>query len=538
MLNKLSAVLSYDTATGWQAIIGDLPPAAKLRQLVETAQPRPAARKFGSGMAISVPVSTSRWHFWVLDNVPPVSELAELLTRLQGLSTGFTALAGGGSSPEPAAASQPSRGAGILNRIASSSLQAGPLTPAALAKLGVQGLVESGAADALVLFKFKGDQIRKKWLSDQRLANRVDEIAAVVSSLRTDEPQRRHVEATSTADEDLEAALLARQANATSLSVVLPPKDQSGYGLLSFGSSATALDDLAALPELMSVVAPPKDKGQVRRWVRRGLIAATLGAAAIWLALPAPITINATGTTSAADATVAALPTEGFLKAMHVRVGDVVGQGEPIADFASPSLEEAAAQESLSVSIEDTNAQTALAENNYAAYQLATQRKAIAETKLEQIKVREAKLRMTAPAAGRIISAIPDSSTGSYQQTGTMVATIQTGPGFRLSLKLARMDASLVTPGMTGVAYFRGLGGRSYQIKVITPATVLTDPKTGAETVEAVAEVTDPDAADLIVGLSGYARLDGVTAPRIVSYSRYVVEFVRVRAWTYLGLHL
>lgn len=538
MLNKLSAVLRYDSAGEWRAIVGELPDEAGLKQLKAIAQLRPAARKFRSGMVICVPTSATSWHFWVLENVPPVSELAELLSRFQSLSAGFAA-----EEDSPATVQErpiaPSVGTPmLLPRIALASAQIGQLSPKALARRGLQDIVEAGAATSAVLLDFRGSKLRRKWLSDQRLENHSDEIAVVASSERGETALRRQVEASSVAEEDLEAALLARRVSASSLTLMLPPAGQSGYGLVAFGSPADAMGELGQLLDMMTVVAPQPIGSPLRRNIRRGLAAAALVAAAVWLALPTPIIINATGTTSATEAMVAALPTEGFLKAMHVRVGDEVTAGAAIAEFFSPRLDEAKAEETLNISVEDTNAQTALAENNYGAYQLATQRKAIAETKLKQIEERQARLAMGSPASGRVISALSGSTIGTFQQLGTAVAVIQTGPGFRLSLKLARMDASLVKPGMIGVAYFRGLGGRSYTIRVVTPATVLVDAKTGVEMVEAVAEVTDADAASLIVGLSGYARLEGERAPRFVSYGRYAAEFVRVNAWTYLGLHL
>ena len=535
-MNSVTAVLQFDSSLGWHAISGSLPSAETLASLREAAQARPAARKLGEGMVIVVPVAKDRWHFWLLDSVPPVKELADLLSRFQQISAGF-------AGQVPAAANSPEAPAGqaarpsVLGAISGQSARSGRLRADAVAKLGLQELVESGLAERAALFTVRGGKPRKFWLSDQRLANNRDEMRLLARTRLDTAPSQARILASSTEDGELEAALLARQAGHDNLALLLPPA-AGGHGLIAFGTPEGSLEALAELPRLMSVVAPPKLKASgLRRWVRRVALVGGLALLGYWLAQPAPIRLAATGSTIAAEATVVALPEDAFLRQIKVRVGDRIEAGAAIADFASPKLKESEAQEQLNVSVEQMNAQAALAENNYGAYQLATQRAEIAQTRLNQLREREAGLAVAAPATGRVIEALPDSVTGSFLTTGTPVVTIQTGAGFRMVLNLSRVDARFVVPGVTGSVYFRGLGGRSYAIRVLTPAAIVVDQRTGAESVQALAEVIAEDQRQLIVGLAGYARLDGPTAPRIVGVTRDVTEFIKVRLWTYLGLH-
>jgi Barrel-sandwich domain of CusB or HlyD membrane-fusion len=538
MLNKLTTVLLYDSARGWSPIVGELPAASKLTAFVAMAQDRPSARKLDKGMVISVPVRPSQWHYWLLDEVPPVSELADLLTRLQRLSSGFADVA-----PEPANTLTAPKVAhvdsGVLQGLANRSKTKGAtLSRDVTAKLGLQHLVETGLAERAVLFRTHAGKVRKVWLSDQRLSNLLDQIKLLATARAGTEASAAIVPANTTVADDLEPALLARQSGQESLALILPPAQSSGYGLIAFGAKDEALPALKDLPDLMMVVAPPKPPiGRARRILRWAVPLAAVLALGVWLAQPAPVILNATGVTIAAEATIAALPEDAFLQSVAVRVGDTVEAGDLLATFTSPRLQEAQSEEQLNVSVEQMNAQAALAENKYGAYQLSTQRAEIAQARLDQLREREAGLTLKAPVAGRVIEAIPSAVTGSFLTTGTPVATIQTSSGFLMSLNLSRMDAWLVKTGMTGQVYFRGLSSKAYVIRIVSPAAVVVDPQSGAESVEALAEVTSPDQGQIIVGLSGYARLDGPVEPRISGYGRYISEFIKVRLWTYLGLH-
>jgi multidrug efflux pump subunit AcrA (membrane-fusion protein) len=265
-------------------------------------------------------------------------------------------------------------------------------------------------------------------------------------------------------------------------------------------------------------------------------LAAVAVAGAVFLAQPAPVILTTVGTTLAEDVTLVTLPSDAFLTQMHVRVGDRVAQGDLLAEFRSRALDDALAEERLAASIEQLTAQAAFAENDIATFQLANQRLEIVQARIAQLAARQQELRMTAPTAGQVISAMSSNVAGLFGTTGQEVVQLQTTDAMRVAMELSRLDARMVAPDMTGTAYFRGLSQRNFNVTVLSPPSVSIDPNSGAERIVTAARVDEPQG--LIVGMTGFLRLQGPDAPRIVGYGRYVAEFIREKSWTYLGLQL
>ncbi len=548
MLDKLEAVLQFERPDTWVVVLGQAPDAALRADLAKSAQARPSARKLRDGMAISVPIGPDRWLLWLLSEVPPVSDLAAVMARLQDLSRGLERLLADGKSGPAVVAQDPrastTDGQAPGDRVASltaklKTLLAGQAQPkqAFITASLLDLLVESGDIEGGMLAEFTKTGIRRHWLSDSRYRSHAAEMRLVAQGLRTTENRALVVPAVGESAEHLESALLARQFGSTTMVSLLPATDAHGYGLCVFGATEASLPLLSGALDLATILAPPRTgASQRRRWLRKGLVWGALGALAIWLALPAPIVVTASGEATARDLTIVAMPSDGFLKRIHVRPGDRVAKGDVLAEFDSPSLRDMLAEEQLNATVETLGAQAALAENRYSDYQIASERLKIITTRIAQISDRITSLRVAATVDGKVIEAMPDSVTGAFARTGDKIAAIQTSDAMRMKLTFARLDARLVLPDMSGTAYFRGTAGRTFDLRVLTPATVQEDPQTGAELIEAVAEITAPDG--VIAGMSGVANLDGPRAPRIVSYGRYAYEFIRRVSWTSLGLKL
>ncbi|MFM2390000.1 MAG: hypothetical protein RLZZ437_1555 [Pseudomonadota bacterium] len=546
MLGKLDAVYMFAQPDVWSVVFGPVPEAAQKAELAKTAQERPAARKINNAMVITVPLASGRWMLWLLSEIPPVNELAAVMARLQDLSRGLDRLQPHlAAMPESHAALATDGGvqgaktedrlAGLMGRLRVGLGDARyPKQTVAIGAL-LDLLVEEGIVNGGAVIEFTAKGVARHWLSDNRYRSHAAELRLVAQSLRDTEPRSVVVPAVGEDAKDLEAALLARQFDATSLAFVVPAADVQGYGICAFGAKDDAVPLLQAAVDMASMIVGLRSPASVRRlWLRRGVLAAVLGATAIWLALPAPLAITASGEAAAADQALVTVPSDAFLKKVHVRAGDAVSNGSLIAELDSPSLQNMLAEERLNATVEALNGQAALAENRYADYQISVERLAIIETRIAQISDRIAALRIVAMADGRVIEALPDNVTGAFVRTGDRVAAIQTTDAMRMTLSFARMDARLITPGMTGEVYFRGLAGRTYALRILTPATVRKDPQGQFDIIEAVAEVEAPEG--VIAGMTGVATLDGPDGPRIVSYGRYAYEFIRKGAWTYLGL--
>ncbi|RRH73847.1 efflux RND transporter periplasmic adaptor subunit [Falsigemmobacter faecalis] len=515
-------------------IFGEAPPAEVHAALAALRLERPAAQKIPRGLALSVPLAGGQWCVWCLEGALPLSGLGPLMTRAQALTGGLMA-AGAATA---AAKSDPGELAALAQ-----ALKAPLKKPALLAGFLGEHLVGRGQASGLVVFTLKKGRVKTLLTSDTALSRVQDLlknlITAVLAGGEVTSPRRFDVATESQDAPGPEAALILQRLGFARMDLHLPEKAQDGWGALIFEPAEEPAGFAATVPALMQVMHPLSRKTEARGLWRFLRPAALVAGAALLLALawPVPEKITLTGTAEPENAKVAALSSDAVLEAMLVRVGDLVGEGQPVARFRSVQLAEAAAQERLNIAVEDLNAQGAMAKNDYGAVQLHESRRRLSEARLADTEARIARLTVTAPAAGRVVGALPPHVTGGSFPTGREVVRVQTGQDFLMELMPSNVDARRLRVGMTGLAMFRGLTDREYAIEVISPPALVRDPQSGRDTLQLVARLSDPDDR-LLAGLSGYARLEGETRPRLLGLSHYLIEYVRTRIWTYLGLHL
>lgn len=513
------------------SIFGPLPSQDVRRAFDDLFQPRPAARKDGKSLIVSVPLDGNIWCIWRLGAVPTVTQLPNVLKTIAELSRGFAA-------PKPIAVAGQvgaQTGGAPLN-MAEAALADLPRLRRRNAKILVARLtavlVEKGACTAAMIVAVKQGRQLKTWVSDASLTLVQGQLAAAYAQY-TDAPST--VDARSEAPQDFETVLIAQKIAAQTITFY-PVK--SGYGLILVDQSAQLAPPLAAEVAAAMQFSRPISIAPFLSQSRKRILAGLAAVLALWLVWPAPTWLTVTGN-SVPDSTVtASLPTDATLLQMLVSVGMDVTIGQPLARLFSASLQERRAQEILSINVEELSAQAAMAENNFGAFQLAQKRGEIAKTRLAQLEARIAELTVKAPVAGWIVAAVPGSDTGAALQAGSPIAQIQTKPAFLVRLNPARVDARILTVGLSGQIYFRGLADRTYEIKMITPPVATMDRATGTEKLEAFAQVLTPDDGRLMGGLSGYARISGPRQMRIFSLTRYMAEYIRVQAWTYLGLAL
>ncbi|TKA97164.1 hypothetical protein FAZ78_07510, partial [Cereibacter changlensis] len=70
MLDQATSVFVTDAGQTVLRVLGDPPSPADRAAMADLLQDRPAARRFGSGMVLSVPLPPGRWCLWLLPAVP------------------------------------------------------------------------------------------------------------------------------------------------------------------------------------------------------------------------------------------------------------------------------------------------------------------------------------------------------------------------------------------------------------------------------------------------------------------------------------
>ncbi len=115
------------------------------------------------------------------------------------------------------------------------------------------------------------------------------------------------------------------------------------------------------------------------------------------------------------------------------------------------------------------------------------------------------------------------------------MVVLQPTATFDLVIDISDRDSALVQAGQSGHVFFRGLSDETFDFETLSTATQTVEPTTGEMRTLVRARVLDADQADLLVGLSGFAKIETRTAPRIVGLTRPLVDYVRLTLWKTLG---
>jgi hypothetical protein len=506
-------------------------------------------RRYGDKLFVVFPVRKSDagdiavWHLWILPTPPEMAALPARVEELRGLSRGLeAAMIKGEAGQTLALANDIDPLPLLLARIA----PFGRPSRGVLLKSMADAIVQSGLArGATIAFCPQGTRRaprRAFRFSHQETLKYRDEYRYVMSSRRT--PDVVHTEIADRAS-DWDVGSFADMQDATRIGLCLPPQQEAGLGfvLLDPVANVDVKHMGAALVKLADFYNATRRGGRdtgalSRRFLRRGAMALAVIALVTWLVLPAPMRVTATVLTEPAISLVEALPEDAFLRQVNVRPGEPVEQGDVVATFSSISLDEQLADAQLRLAIEELTAQAALADNDYGAFALAESRVLLETERLGQIERRRDRLVITAQSSGRVISAVSNAGMGSFMSLGTQVMLVQPDAQFQISLDLASLDAPPITQGQTGSVWFRGMTGERFEFEVLQPAVAVRDEQTGNTRLVARGQLTDGPQDRLIVGLSGFAKVEIGRAPRAQVLSRYIAEYMREKLWLYLNIQI
>lgn len=526
-------------------VFGQLPDPTTAKIWQDLMQSRPAARKEGGGFIVSVPLhqgsnedgenAAQVWAIWQMGYVPAVTDLPKVLANIAALSRGFL----GASLSNLAAATAAAKPALFpkIEEIFADLPSRKRRNLALLSQRLPAILAEATQCVSVAAFAVVGGKVRKSWVSDERLKPIQGQLRSIYQAQLDKDRMPCRITQSSENPDDFEAQLLLQRLGSTSFDIVFPAQS-AGYGLIVVDAVEGDHNEAFAAAMAGLQLSRPLSSTPLLTPKRKRALMAAGAAAAIWLALPAPTWLTITGTSLPDQTLTVALPSDATLQQMFVRVGQRVAQGAPIAQLFSAQLQERRSQEELSIKVEELAAQAAMSENNFGAFQLAQQRAEIAKTRLAQIVTRIEQLNVIAPADGLIVAAVADNTKGAALPQGTTLAEVQTAPKFLVRLNPARVDARLLAVGQTGKIYFRGLSDRTYDMRIITPPVATMNANTRVETLESYAQITTPDDGRLMGGLTGYARVAAPNQMRLMTLTRYIREYIRVKAWNYLGLPL
>ena len=315
--------------------------------------------------------------------------------------------------------------------------------------------------------------------------------------------------------------------------------------------AADTLDDLRLIAAALAPLLKAKHdarrlvSGRLRDWTGRGLTAVfgrrpaiALGALALAVALALPFVIP-TDLRVRADATVegalqqaAVAPVDGFLAEAPARAGQEVTAGELLARLDSADLELEAAAAEARIAEARQALRVALAEGDRAAAAVADADLDEARASADLTAARLARLTITAPMDGLIVSGDLSQRIGAPVSRGETLFEVARQDGWRLRIDVSEYDLGLVQPGQTGQAVLAGLPDDPVPFEVRTIASV-SDPGEGENRFRVEARVTDPPAG-LRPGLQGVAKITAGETSLARSWLRGTLVRLKLLLWRWV----
>jgi multidrug resistance efflux pump len=229
-----------------------------------------------------------------------------------------------------------------------------------------------------------------------------------------------------------------------------------------------------------------------------------------------------------------AAPADGYLKLAYARPGDLVKEGQLLAELADEDLK-----------LEERKAQSEVAqlENSYGTALVKQDRAevAIIFSKLEearaQLSLAQARLTRTqlrAPFNGVVITGDLTQSLGAPVKKGEALMTVAPEHDFRVIVEVDERDigdVKLLRPGSLALS---ALPGDTFPIEVarITPVATAGD---GRNYFEVEARLKLDAAPELRPGLVGVAKIEAGTRSWLWICTHRVTDWIRLTLWSWVG---
>ena len=248
----------------------------------------------------------------------------------------------------------------------------------------------------------------------------------------------------------------------------------------------------------------------------------------------APDRIGADAVLEASTQRVLAAPFDGFVRTAEVRSGDRVKKGDLIASLDDTDL---ALERSRWLSqlgrIAGMYKDAAAKVDSVQLNALAAER-AETQAQLDLVQALIARAQIRAPYDGLIVSGDLSQRIGGNVTKGEVLFTVAPSADYRVQLAVRESRISGVRAASHGVLYLSALPARAFPITIekITPVTVSQNGATYF-TVEASLDGA-PDQA-LQPGMRGVGRIDSGRGTLLTSWSRDLMEWLRLKFWLLAG---
>ena len=222
---------------------------------------------------------------------------------------------------------------------------------------------------------------------------------------------------------------------------------------------------------------------------------------------------------------------DGFLQQVSVRPGDMVSEGQVLAEMAQQDLQLQRAKWASEVAQQTSAYGAAMARYDRAGLMVNQAKAAEARAQLELVEQQIGRAQIKAPFDGIVISGDLTQQLGAPVQRGNVLMVIAPRERFRLIVEVDERDIADIEPGADGRLRLAALPGESYRFRTerVAPLAVARDGRNFFE-VEGRFEAATPA---LKPGLQGVARIEAGRRPLLVSASQRLWSWLRLALWSW-----
>lgn len=226
----------------------------------------------------------------------------------------------------------------------------------------------------------------------------------------------------------------------------------------------------------------------------------------------------------------ASVPFSGFIARSGARAGDVVQKGQVLASLDDRDLRLDYARSASEVRQLDRRYRGSLAQHERAEMNLYGAQLAQAEAELRLIEYKLARVNITAPIAGVLVSGDVSQLVGSPVKEGEVLFEVAPTGNYRVVLQVEEGDVSYFNPGQRGEFAPTGLAGRTVPFTV-TKLTSVTANEDGKNTFRVEASLGKADELRLRPGMEGIAKVNIDRRSRLWIWTRGMRDWLRLFFW-------
>ena len=230
-------------------------------------------------------------------------------------------------------------------------------------------------------------------------------------------------------------------------------------------------------------------------------------------------------------------PIDGFLKTAHVRAGDTVRAGQPLAELDAEELRLERRRIETEVARHESTYAEAQAKEDRAQLVIADSRVAEARAQLALLDQQLARTQLVAPFDAQVIKGDLMQQLGTPVKRGDLLLTLTPSNEFRVVLDLDERDVAQVRPGAHGAVTLSALPGSSFPL-VVDRIVPVASAEGGRNLFQAEARLVDAGGAEaksLRPGLQGVARIDAGERSLAWQMSHRVLDWLRLQWWSWGG---